>query len=306
MHQKECAALPKQPTPRKGTETHTRISSSFLFSKQPTPRKGTETGDQFFRFHVIPRNNPHPARGRKRQRAAHCDPHVETTHTPQGDGNQQLRRLKLRILETTHTPQGDGNMGAKNAVTSAIETTHTPQGDGNPLSCRPRSCNFRNNPHPARGRKLGVSQLVFVFHWKQPTPRKGTETCSSSSFCFLHQKQPTPRKGTETPDNLPAVRGHGRNNPHPARGRKPIAQIVFFSHCVKQPTPRKGTETTIAGSPFFSETTHTPQGDGNRVRQLLVRHRPETTHTPQGDGKPFVFTLQKLLEKPFTSPTGDN
>ena len=259
MHQKECAALPKQPTPRKGTETHTRISSSFLFSKQPTPRKGTETGDQFFRFHVIPRNNPHPARGRKRQRAAHCDPHVETTHTPQGDGNQQLRRLKLRILETTHTPQGDGNMGAKNAVTSAIETTHTPQGDGNPLSCRPRSCNFRNNPHPARGRKLGVSQLVFVFHWKQPTPRKGTETCSSSSFCFLHQKQPTPRKGTETAFAAFKLSVSNRNNPHPARGRKPSPPAPRPSSPGNNPHPARGRKTICVHiAEIVGETIHIP------------------------------------------------
>ena len=55
-----------------------------------------------------------------------------------------------------------------------------------------------------------------------------------------------------------------RNNPHPARGRK------LQRDCVTD----------------------------------ILAH--ETTHTPQGDGKPFVFTLQKLLEKPFTSPTGDN
>ena len=51
----------------------------------------------------------------------------------------------------------------------------------------------------------------------------------------------------------------------------------------------------------FAETTHTPQGDGNAVDVYHGFDVRETTHTPQGDGKPFVFTLQKLLEKPFTS-----
>ena len=87
--------------------------------------------------------------------------------------------------------------------------------------------------------------------------------------------------------------------------------------------------TAIAAHMSTEETTHTPQGDGNYQQLLHLHYKSrdnlypargrkqssvhdrhatleETTHAPQGDGKPFVFTLQKLLEKPFTPPTGDN
>ena len=74
--------------------------------------------------------------------------------------------------------------------------------------------------------------------------------------------------------------------------------------------PGNGTETpTLSHHPRSlhpEETIHTPQGDGNPVIPPAMYIVIETTHTPQGDGKSFVFTLQKLLEKPFTSPTGDN
>ena len=167
---------------------------------------------------------------------------AETTHTPQGDGNKALEILKFcNVDEILFTPQGDGN--SHHSGRMLIKTG--------------------NNPHPARGRKLGWCLLgLRGAAWKQPTPRKGTET-----------------QGTD----LLAV--NLRNNPHPARGRKLL-----------------GPELPQA----LPETTHTPQGDGNRLSIPVTRHLQETTHTPQGDGKPFVFTLQKLLEKPFTSPTGDN
>ena len=57
------------------------------------------------------------------------------------------------------------------------------------------------------------------------------------------------------------------NNPHPARGRKPVRSRSFLS---------------------MSETTHTPQGDGNDFPGRLCYHTcAETTHTPQGDGNYF-------------------
>ena len=121
--------------------------------KQPTPRKGTEThtaGDLCTRWSG---NNPHPARGRKR--FPHCPPRsdYETTHTPQGDGNQEQHPDIDISIETTHTPQGDGNILNRIQNVCKKETTHTPQGDGNFLFC--------GLPSSAR---------------KQPTPRKGTET----------------------------------------------------------------------------------------------------------------------------------
>ena len=144
--------------------------------KQPTPRKGTETY-RTIRAACRRRNNPHPARGRKPLIArgggsaltetTHTPQgdgnanHLwtvstisETTHTPQGDGNPFGPRPAAPVLETTHTPQGDGNSCSTAQAPSQYETTHTPQGDGNIASSRDICVSRRNNPHPARGRKL--------------------------------------------------------------------------------------------------------------------------------------------------------
>ena len=113
-----------------------------------------------------------------------------------------------------------------------------------------------------------------------------------------------------------------RNNPHPARGRKPppgreAHQPLETTHTpqgdgnwcfsvnrrysAKQPTPRKGTETTFS-RPLdcpFQETTHTPQGDGNSRGMILTVPISETTHTPQGDGNLFdVHAFLRTRKQP--------
>ena len=42
-----------------------------------------------------------------------------------------IQRHDVRFLETTHTPQGDGNCLVTALFTMSGETTYTPQGDGN-------------------------------------------------------------------------------------------------------------------------------------------------------------------------------
>ena len=118
--------------------THTPQGDGNLVftSLRPPSRETTHTpqgdGNQKTnaRSFAITRNNPHPARGRKRQRAAHCDPHVETTHTPQGDGNTG-NRFAGGKSEKQPTPR---------------KGTETPWPGTS-------ACPPRNNPHPARGRK---------------------------------------------------------------------------------------------------------------------------------------------------------
>ena len=189
---------------------------------------------------------------------------IETTHTPQGDGNILNRIQNVCKKETALTPQGDGNgqdneqgkndrkqpTPRKGTETYRLvyrwmltpETTHTPQGDGNRPRTAPYSFRRRNNPHPARGRKPRHVRMLLY--------------------------------GT-------------RNNPHPARGRKLYVDAVIYEQggMGNNPHPARGRKHAT-----WSQKSA----------------KVETTHTPQGDGKPFVFTLQKLLEKPFTSPAGDN
>ena len=147
---------------------------------------------------------------------------------------------------------------------SFAETTHTPQGDGNHISLigiglvdgmkqpTPRKgtetvkvvyhrVRSGNNPHPARGRKPARRRDSLHAPEKQPTPRKGTETSFKYHFPrTLLQKQPTPRKGTETLYcSAPAAHSRG-NNPHPARGRKPIVMSVEDYVIGNNPHPARG------------------------------------------------------------------
>ena len=121
------------PHPARGRKPLMARGAACTLMKQPTPRKGTETPDSPWRRQRPDGNNPRPARGRKLPVFTPLfAPFFETTHTPQGDGNLDLRRAAHPVHETTHTPQGDGNRS---------------YASNSPLLSR-------NNPHPARGRKL--------------------------------------------------------------------------------------------------------------------------------------------------------
>ena len=166
-----------------------------------------------------------------------------------------------------------------------LETTHTPQGDGNRLSLMPSPPYSGNNPHPARGRKLFIAQLQpLIVEETTHTPQGDGNMHANSGYEYHTETTHTPQGDGNC---CPYIKYSLRigNNPHPARGRKLIAPSAQLA---------------------VGETTHTPQGDGNCYQTCGQLLSWETTHTPQGGGKPFVFTLQKLLEKPFTSPTGDN
>ena len=198
---------------------------------------------------------------------------VETTHTPQGDGNlsrghsapaqgrnnphpargrkpSSIRFGRQPARETTHTPQGDGNAAFKLSVSNSTETTHTPQGDGNSWFCSP-----------------------FRIVLKQPTPRKGTETLVRVRYVKQRRNNPHPARGRKLVDQV-AVRTFGRNNPHPARGRKLIHRTGRSTPTGKNPHPPRGRKPkVIIASPQNAETTHTPQGDGNRRWALTPAQR---------------------------------
>ena len=154
MHQKECAALPKQPTPRKGTETPDQILVSGVDLETTHTPQGDGNLFRIINVTSIRRNNPHPARGRKPMTSTSSAFRAETTHTPQGDGNPD--RLNWWIPGRRNNP-------------------HPARGRKLRLCCSGAIVD-RNNPHPARGRKLFALNMCHQNSTKQPTPRKGTET----------------------------------------------------------------------------------------------------------------------------------
>ena len=131
-------------------------------------------------------------------------------------------------IETTHTPQGDGNIGEECRVGVPEETTHTPQGDGNfcAKSCHSPSTPG-NNPHPARGRKLVPVLQPYKFSETTHTPQgDGNRQCIPSSL-HLHEKQPTPRKGTETPTRKSSISSNLKQ-PTPRKGTETILLTVLL------------------------------------------------------------------------------
>ena len=133
-------------------------------------------------------------------------------------------------IETTHTPQGDGNIGEECRVGVPEETTHTPQGDGNfcAKSCHSPSTPG-NNPHPARGRKPAMYTVIT------PPPRETTHTPQGDGNANKEIKHIEQLETTHTPQ------GDGnyfincfiasvvRNNPHPARGRKQLLEGLRYT-----------------------------------------------------------------------------
>ena len=160
---------------------------------------------------------------------------------------------------------------------SFAETTHTPQGGrrgGKLIQIVVVLPQWRNNPHPARGRKRCRYSSLWNLLGKQPTPARGRKLVHQpDGFVKNDWKQPTPRKGTETSASRPgSPSGLPRNNPHPARGRKPsrIYPTILLATW-KQPTPRKGRKLFVVAVrpvPDADETTHTPQGDGNALSTI--------------------------------------
>ena len=147
----------KQPTPRKGTETQPFCLANVASEKQPTPRKGTETLYCSAPAAHSRGNNPHPARGRKPVEPVYVLLFLETTHTPQGDGNQKTNARSFAIMRNNPHPARGRKRPADKRNVVVQETTHTPQGDGNQDG----------------GDNLALGR-------KQPTPRKGTETSTTT------------------------------------------------------------------------------------------------------------------------------
>ena len=149
-----CILLPKQLAPRKGTVTLQRQRRCPSRQKQLTPRKGTVTQGHKYHLPII----------------------RETTPTPQGDGNFSFCVVPS-FASPKQPPPRKGTVtgryvGPRRAP--GDETTPTPQGDGNCCAERANVCACcGNNPHPARGRELGVLVVELVGRGNNSRPARG-------------------------------------------------------------------------------------------------------------------------------------
>ena len=174
---------------------------------------------------------------------------AETTHTPQGDGNNASAQYQDQVPKQPTPRKG---------TETAFEFVEVITIGNNPHPARGRK-HFsyssllrpaRNNPHPARGRKPAVHEPLLCVFETTHTPQ-GDGNSVEPVYVLLFLKQPTPRKGTET-CTVSSYTRQLRNNPHPARGRKPLTPHAGSIVPAKQPTPRKGTETPSSRYMCFS------------------------------------------------------
>ena len=170
-----------------------------MLSKQPTPRKGTETRRSPATRRYPRGNNPHPARGRKHlSHQPQRREQIETTHTPQGDGNSFISRMdsSRMIGNNPHPARGRKHqLLALDLHPVCLETTHTPQGDGNQVASTQQFCwPHGNNPHPARGRKLFVVAVRPVPDADETThtPQGDGNIAFAVVLYFIFEKIPTP------------------------------------------------------------------------------------------------------------------
>ena len=97
-------------------------------------------------------------------------------------------------------------------------------------------------------------------------PREGTEIHVTFPLLFSVSDITHTPQGDGNCVMLPKSRMYfKRNNPHPARGRKPLALPDNLVPPLKQSTPRKGTKNRTSGycRPNRRKTLPTPLGDGN-------------------------------------------
>ena len=243
--QKESTTLPKQSTPRKGTETGRFCPRSFPRSETIYTPQGDGNPGSGWAGPSCWGNNLHPARGRKllccHDRCAR--PRKQSTPRKGTETDSVLSCASMGMRNNLHPARGRKRFPVTRSW-KLLETIYTPQGDGNELPCPYGNNCMRNNLHPARGRKPPCTDqeffsayetiytpqgdgnvfspiMIFSHHLKQSTPRKGTETHSAYNPHCISQKQSTPRKGTETQAMFVILTFSG-NNLHPARGRKPL------------------------------------------------------------------------------------
>ena len=168
------------------------------------------------------------------------------------------------MSETTHTPQGDGNSDFHKLFEQEVETTHTPQGDGNPSHAPAHASNNRNNPHPARGRKLEddnvadnrietthtpqgdgnpiMVQMVYYVVETTHTPQGDGNCCPYIKYSLRIGNNPHPARGRKQ-EKIVLISITSRNNPHPARGRKRLIYVRPLCAAGNNPHPARGTET---------------------------------------------------------------
>ena len=190
----------------------------------------------------------------------------------------------------------------------------------------------RNNPHPARGRKLGkhfktYEHTVETIHTPQGdenavifssatvfiketihTPQGDENSGLMGLAHLIFMKQSTPRKGTKTRTGSRTGCRISRNNSHPARGRK-LVQLPpgFGPTSRKQPTPRKGTKTRHrrkCNALWLGNNPHPARGRKLGTSLPTNRSKGNNPHPARGRKPTAERARFKFSQKQFTPRKG--
>ena len=170
------------------------------------------------------------------------------------------------ILETTHTPQGDGNFHSQNRISAECSRNNPHPARGRkPVINRSVRDKIRKQPTPRKGTETPYSPVSLQRSCETThTPQGDGNRSYASTSPLLSRNNPHPARGRKLP-LLVGVEVALRNNPRPARGRKPLiargggSALTETTH-----TPQgDGNAEALLHHQADIETTHTPQGDGN-------------------------------------------
>ena len=159
----------------------------------------------------------YPARGRK---CAFSDCFcccLETSHSPQGDGNHSCRMICDLLMGNTLYPARGRKLELVSDILDDLEIPYTLQGDGN------------------------LNYIIFSARFQEyPMPCKGTKTVHIYSTGIRTWKYPIPRKGTETSTPCGSARYTAGNTLYPARGREHVGLVHGLREQLKYITPVRG------------------------------------------------------------------
>ena len=175
--------------------------------KQPTPRKGTETRHRSDTKASSCRNNLHPARGRKLglYSIASCFG-VKKQPTPRKGTETQVHTIdSVEILETIYTPQGDGNPAKPSRLLRGSRNNlHPARGRKSEAVLDIVAANEKKPPREGTETPLCQDALRYGKR-KQPTPREGTETrYRGRPRCRSSGNNPHPARGRKFTSHFPS------------------------------------------------------------------------------------------------------
>ena len=191
-----CSFAETTHTPQ-GDGNHHNQHMRRNIKKQPTPRKGTETRRSRRQTRRCWKQ-PTPRKGTETVKRVLNAPISKKQPTPRKGTETRYRAQYNEYKRKQPTPRKGTETGGTPCSASSPARNDPHPARGRKLSCRPYPHFLSgNDPHPARGRKPRAIRISSISEETTHTPQ-GDGNLHPVGKPINHSKQPTPRKGTET------------------------------------------------------------------------------------------------------------